>query len=508
MSHKPKYVHASIQNGILIFLALFLTGIIFTIDVNVPLGLAVGAMYSIVIFYSWLLPGRQTPLIAAAICTLLILFGLSMSESQLVEGNIVGINTIISVIVIWICAALVMMAKRGFESLEEARDHLEEKVEERTHELRVKQKLVEQSESRYRNLLESAPDAIVISERNGIIQLVNRQITNVFGYDKDELVGTNVEQLIPERYRRLYLGRNSSVFDAPEVDQNGSGMEIIAVKKSGEEFPIEVSLSPLETDQGMLVSAAIRDITFRKDAERSMEEFSQQLQNKNKELEQFTYVASHDLQEPLRTITSFSEILANQYKEKFDETGNKSLQCILEATGRMSGLIKGLLDYGRLGKSEEKTEIDCYQLIEDLKNDLATAIKESDTDISAKRLPKVKGYEVELRLLFQNIISNSMKFRNNGVAPKIKIRAVTKKNEVVFAIEDNGIGIAKEHKDRIFEIFQRLHNRSEFEGTGIGLAHCRKIVELHGGRIWVESELGKGSSFYFTIPKPNNHEKA
>lgn len=507
MSGNSNQVNFWIQNGILIFLALFLMAIIFIIDIKVPLGVAIGAMYSIVIFYSWLLPGRQTPMYVAAICTVLTLLGLSLSEPS-ADGSIVGINRIMSVIVIWICAALVMMAKRGFESLEEAKELLEDKVEERTSELRKKQELLEKSERKYKDLLESAPDAIVIAEGNGSIQLVNQQITNIFGYEKDELIGENVDRLIPERFRRLYGSNHNSIFDIPDVGMNGSGVEITAVKKGGKEFPIEVSLSPFESEQGMLVSAAIRDISFRKDAERSMEEFSQQLQNKNKELEQFTYVASHDLQEPLRTITSFSEILAEKYKGHLDETGNKSLQFILDATGRMSRLIKGLLDYGRLGKSEDRGEINCNQLIEEVTNDLGTIIKDTKTQIEIKNLPKVNGYRIELRLLFQNIISNAIKFRKEGQVPMIKINAVSKKGEVVFSIKDNGIGIAEEHKDRIFEIFQRLHNRNEFEGTGIGLAHCRKIVELHGGRIWVESEPDKGSSFYFTIPKPNNHEKA
>lgn len=480
---------------------------IFIADVYVPLGVAVGAMYCIVIFYSWLLPGKLTPIYAGVVCTMLIILGLIFSPPLTAGSEIYGMNRVISVIVIWVCSALVMMAKNGFKNLEEARDQLEQRVRERTKELREKQQIIELSRERYKSLLESAPDAMVIAEQDGTVQLINQQITNVFGFEKDELLGGSVERLIPERYRRLYKGRSSGFFDIPDVEQRGKGVELIGRRKSGEEFPIEVSLSPLETDDGSLVSAAIRDITVRKHAEKAMELFSQQLQNKNKELEQFIYVASHDLQEPLRTITSFSELLLVKYKDQFDETGKKSLRFILEATGRMSQLIKGLLDYGRLGNSNEVEEIDCNMLIGELKNDLAVTLKDSNTQVEFNTLPVIRGYKVELRLLFQNLISNAMKFRKADVIPKIEINSISKKDEVVFGIKDNGIGIAKEHQERIFEIFQRLHNRTEYEGTGIGLAHCRKIVELHGGRIWVESEMGNGSSFYFTIPKSINHEK-
>ncbi|WP_456461511.1 sensor histidine kinase [Reichenbachiella sp.] len=501
MKNKRVNLQDWIQIIVLTFFALFITSMIFIADVFVPLGVAVGAMYCIVIFYSWLLPGRLSPVYAGLICTVLIVLGLILSQSRAVGNEIFGMNRVISVIVIWVCTALVMMAKNGFRSLEEARDQLEQRVMERTKELREKQRLIEISKERYKSLLESAPDAMVIAERNGRVQLINQQITNLFEYEKDEIVGGSVEQLIPERYRRLYKGHRSGFFDIPDIEQQGRVVELIGTKKSGEEFPMEVSLSPLETDDGDLVCAAIRDISFRKNAEESMELYSQQLQNKNKELEQFTYVASHDLQEPLRTITSFSEMLMTNYKDQFDETGKKSLRFILDATGRMSQLIKGLLDYGRLGKSDSKENINCNDLMVDLKKDLATGLKESNTKLEVSDLPVVKGHPIELRLLLQNLISNGMKFSKPDEPPVIHVKAKRKRGEVVFCVEDNGIGIAEEHRDRIFEIFQRLHNKDKYEGTGIGLAHCRKIVELHGGQIWVESEPDKGSSFYFSIPK-------
>lgn len=481
--------------------ALSLTLLIFIADMIFPEHVAISSMYCIVIFYSWLLPIRNAPLLLGILTTVLVFIAFLFSDASARYATSTYTNLLISLMVIWVCTTLVMLAKSGLKRIEYARDYLEQKVKERTSELSEKQSLLELSKQRYKSLLDGAPDAMVIAEENGTVQLINQQITNLFGYDKDELIGTSVERLIPERYRRLYQGHRSGFFDIPAIEQQGVGVELIGKKKSGEEFPMEVSLSPFESDEVMLVSAAIRDITFRKNAEASMELFSQQLQNKNKELEQFTYVASHDLQEPLRTITSFSEMLASKYKDQFDDTGKKSLQFILDATGRMRQLIKGLLDYGRLGKSESKEDINCNDLMSHLKKDLDTSLNESATVLEIHDLPIVKGYSVELRLLFQNLISNAMKFSKPNESPVIQVKAKKKRGQVVFSVQDNGIGIAKEHRDRIFEIFQRLHNKNDYEGTGIGLAHCRKIVELHGGQIWVESEPENGSTFYFSLPK-------
>lgn len=234
---------------------------------------------------------------------------------------------------------------------------------------------------------------------------------------------------------------------------------------------------------------------------------SVELEAKNKELEQFAYIASHDLQEPLNTISSFIGLLAEDYGENFDEAGKESMTFIKDASIRMKKLIDALLEYSRLGRSEEYHNVDCNTIIQELKKDLQVVLEKTDAKITVKNLPIVKGSEIELRLLFQNLISNGIKFNAPGTVPEVDITCIEKndpedvsKGFWQFSIKDNGIGIPEEHQERIFAIFQRLHSRDEYEGTGIGLAHCKKIVEAHGGKIWLTSKAKNGSTFHFTIP--------
>ncbi len=231
--------------------------------------------------------------------------------------------------------------------------------------------------------------------------------------------------------------------------------------------------------------------------------YIKQLEAKNRELAQFAYVASHDLQEPLRNLNSFADLLSQNHARQLDNEGNQWLGYILEASSRMSDLVKALLDYSRIGRDTKLTLVDCNRLIETVQEDYALKIEETETVVKKGKLPTLKGYETELRLLFQNLICNAIKFRKKNIAPQIKVTAKKRKNEWKFSIQDNGIGIPDKYSERIFIIFQRLHPRSEYEGTGIGLSHCRKIVELHGGDMWVESEFGHGSTFCFTIPVLN-----
>ena len=221
----------------------------------------------------------------------------------------------------------------------------------------------------------------------------------------------------------------------------------------------------------------------------------------NMEIEQFAYIASHDLQEPLRTIINYTGLFNKRYQGKLDENADKFLAAIIGATSRMQSLIRDLLDYSRIEKGTAKAEVDCNLLLKEISDDLAVSLTDSGTKIIADDLPVISGYVSGVKSLFQNLISNAIKFKRNGVAPVIKITAESKETEWLFVISDNGIGIKKEFYNKLFIIFQRLHNKEEYPGTGIGLAQCKKIVELHGGEIRVESEYGKGSNFYFTISK-------
>jgi len=228
---------------------------------------------------------------------------------------------------------------------------------------------------------------------------------------------------------------------------------------------------------------------------------NESLVSANKELEQFAYVASHDLQEPLRTISNFVGLLNTKYSKDIDSNVEQYLSFIVDATTRMQNLIKDLLILSRIGRDEPSTTIDCNKILEEVIADISVALKESNAKITYSQLPLLPGTEIEFKQLFQNLISNAIKFCKKDVSPEVTINVKETDQEYLFSIADNGIGIEEQYKSHIFIIFKRLHGMNEYAGTGIGLATCKKIVSLHNGRIWVESKVGKGSTFYFTLPK-------
>lgn len=241
------------------------------------------------------------------------------------------------------------------------------------------------------------------------------------------------------------------------------------------------------------------EIVERKLIELELENHNMQLQSANKELEQFAYLSSHDLQEPLRTLSCFAELIHNEYAGKLTGKIEDYLEFILESSDRMKLLITNLLEYSRIGKERELALVDCNEIVKDVLLDMDDSIKKNNATIFVENLPVINGYKIELRQLFQNLISNSIKFRKKDVSPEISISADKCDNMWCFAVKDNGIGFDEKDKEKIFLIFKRLHNREDYEGTGIGLPFCKKIVELHNGSIWVESKINDGSTFYFTI---------
>ena len=233
---------------------------------------------------------------------------------------------------------------------------------------------------------------------------------------------------------------------------------------------------------------------------KKVEGSNENLTEANTELEQFAYVASHDLQEPLRTISNFVGLFEKKYSGKLDEAYNEYLNFIVTATSKMQNLIKDLLDFSRVGRNMNITTVDCNTILKDVLAEMGASIKESNAKIKSSLLPVLNSNEVELKRLFQNLLSNAIKFRKKNVPVEIDITVEKKDNEYIFAVKDNGIGIDQQFIHKLFVIFQRLHKVEEYSGTGIGLATCRKIVTILGGKIWVESTFGVGSTFYFTLP--------
>jgi PAS domain S-box-containing protein len=355
------------------------------------------------------------------------------------------------------------------------------------------------AEERFKLVVESAPNAMLLINAQGIITMVNKQVEVLFEYDRSELIGNKLEILLPERFRAKHPDHRKGFFNMPKTRAMGAGRDLFAKKKSGKEVQVEIGLNPIEAAEGQLVLASIIDITERKVREAS-EKKQAELEVRNKELEQFAYVASHDLQEPLRTVSNYMQVFEEDYSDKLDANARKYINSVKGATNRMSVLIKALLAFSRLGRGKKLTSINCNKLVEEVLTDLQTIIQSTGSHIEVSPLPVMNLFETEMRQLFQNLISNAIKFRRKDQPPHIKIQCERLNENWLFTVRDNGIGISPIHFNRIFEIFQRLHTSDEYEGNGIGLANCKKIVELHQGEIWVESELEKGSAFKFMLP--------
>lgn len=349
--------------------------------------------------------------------------------------------------------------------------------------------------------LESLPDAMVIIEGDGRIATVNSKTEQLFAYQRDELLDQPVEILIPRRFREAHITHRAGYCTKPYTRPMGASLDsLIGQRKDGSEFPVDISLSPLRTDEGMLVMGAIRDVTERKRAEEKLTQQSAELARSNTELEQFAYVASHDLQEPLRMVVSYTQLLAKRYKGKLDADADEFIAYAIDGVTRMQALINDLLAYSRVGSQGKGLEpADSSAIVDRAVANLQGAIEGSGAMVTHDPLPTVMADDVQLGQLFQNLLGNAIKFHGDE-PPHVHVSAEQKEAEWVFSVRDNGIGIDPQYTDRIFAIFQRLHGRGEYPGTGIGLAICRKIVERHGGRIWVESRLSKGTTFYFTIP--------
>jgi len=357
-----------------------------------------------------------------------------------------------------------------------------------------------QMEGRYRGLLEAAPDAMVVVNRRGEIVLLNVQAEKQFGYHRDELVGQKMKNIIPEGFAERLIADGLRSPEDALAQKIGTGIELSGRRKDGSDFPIELMLSPLESAEGILVTAAIRDITMRKTAENHLLQKVEELNRSNEELGQFAYIASHDLQEPLRMVASYTQLLSRRYAGKLDADADEFIAFAVDGASRMQRLIQDLLAFSRIGtKGADLVDYSSEEAMQQALINLRGVISDSGALVTHDPLPLVLADEMQLVQLFQNLVGNAIKYQSPGI-PHVHVSAAMNSDKKwVFSVRDNGLGIDPQYFDRIFGMFQRLHKREEFAGTGIGLAICKKIVERHKGTISVESQVGQGSTFRFTM---------
>ena len=359
-------------------------------------------------------------------------------------------------------------------------------------------------DDRYRALLESAPDAVVIADTHGRVVLVNAQTESLFGFGRHELLGMPVEMLLPERFRADHAGLRQGYAARPVTRPMGAGLDLYARRRDGGEFPVSISLSPIRVGELTYVYAAIRDITAQRVAERRIRELNDSLARQNndlkavnQELEAFSYSVSHDLRAPLRAIDGFSQILLKEHAGQLDEKGLDRLGRVRRGAQRMGELIDDLLKLSRVTRAELKVQrVDLGGLATEVVEALRKQEPERSVTLDIAPNLDAEADPKLLRIALDNLLGNAWKFTARRQAARIE---VGRENATTFFVRDNGAGFDMAYADKLFGAFQRLHDATEFPGTGIGLATVQRVIHKHGGRIWAESAPEAGATFRFTL---------
>jgi PAS domain S-box-containing protein len=369
-------------------------------------------------------------------------------------------------------------------------------------------------EEQFRNLLEFAPESIVVVNQEGEIVLVNAQTEKVFGYSRRELFRQRVEMLIPQRFQQQHPGLRTQLFGDSKGRPEGTVLEICGLRKDDTEFPVEISVAPLETAEGSLVSCAIRDISDRKQIQEGLRRQAEEVERHrselalanveliaaNQELESFSYSVSHDLRAPLRTIDGFSLALLEDCADKLDAQGRSYLHRVRAATQRMGILIDDILDLSRVTRAEMRREsVDLSSIARSVLGELAVAQPDRHAEVKIKDRLNAIGDSHLLHIALQNLLGNAWKFTSKLETAHIEFDETSFNGTTIFYVRDDGAGFDSAQAKRLFGAFQRLHNKDEFPGTGIGLATVQRIVHRHGGRIWAKGAVGHGATFYFTL---------
>ena len=384
------------------------------------------------------------------------------------------------------------------------------------------------SEQLWHSVLRTVADPIIVIDETGTVQLVNPAVLELFGYEEQDLVGSDVSILMPEPHRSGHAGYIRRYLDSGDAHIIGIGREVEAQRADGSTFPVSLAVSEVVTGDGRLFTGVMHDLTTRHAAQAELTRANETLEEQvaerttelersmtelarsNRDLEQFAYTVSHDLQAPLRNVRQGLELLGVHLERTlgrgFDSEAVKLQDLVFEAVDTMDNLITGLLSYSRIHRTTRPpTAVDLERMAELVIEQLRVDLDEAGVTVETESLPTVLGDEIQLRQLLQNLIQNAVKYRAPDRSPIIRIRAEKSDTGWLFSITDNGIGVDPMLHERIFELFSRGH--PGYDGVGLGLALCQRIVERHGGTIWVESEPERGATFNFTLPADVDWEK-
>ena len=353
---------------------------------------------------------------------------------------------------------------------------------------------IKQSKELFRILFYRSPIGTYIIQ-DGCFRLINRQLAYILGYEEDELIGKPALSFVFEEDREVVREKAVRMLKG----ECSLGYEFRVINKQARIKWVMETVVPIYYRRKRATLGSLIDVTERKQMEERLKQMTDEMQRSNTELEQFAYVISHDLQEPLRMVSSYTQLLSKRYRNKLDADADEFIAYAVDGAKRMQTLLHDLLEYSRVGtRGQPFSMVNCEHIVEQAMANLKIAIEECGASVSYDVLPTIIGDEGQLVRLFQNLIGNAIKFRGEE-APQVHISALRRNNIVTFSVKDNGIGIDPEHSQNIFEIFRRLHTSEEYPGTGMGLAICKKIVERHGGHISVQSQPGQGSTFYFSV---------
>ncbi len=350
------------------------------------------------------------------------------------------------------------------------------------------------------SIVSSSEDAIVSKDLNGVITSWNTAAERMFGYTAVEAIGRYIADLIipPDR-----LNEEPQILERLRHGERVEHFDTVRMRKDGSRLNVSLTISPVKTPDGRIIGASkvARDITARVRAEKELLEANSALERANADLQQFAYSASHDLQEPLRMVAIYSELLKKQFGGQLGKEGDEYIGFTVKGASRMQDLLRDLRLYTQISTENHQppTEVDADDVLQKTLRNFELAIRESGAVVTSTALPRVFLFEFQLEQLFQNLIGNALRYHGEK-PPQIHVAAKMQDAVWLFSIEDNGIGIEPKFREQVFGIFKRLHTAAEYPGTGMGLAICQRIVERAGGRIWIESERGGGSTFYFTLP--------